>query len=536
MTNRKGLTASQEDHLGAIYDIAKARDITAWVGDFLIEVLGIGLRRFLRWLVVGMSVGFLLAGSVLGAESEEPYDKGRAGRETMGEGLERLERMAGDQQARIESLQRQIASKDSASPDAARAEEVERIVREVMSDAEFRKSLYPDITQVGYDEGFYIKSGDEAFLLNITGMMQVRWTGLNRQTDTPRLPGRNKQDDINGFEIQWLVLSFDGHIHDSRLTYLIQVIGDTDQAHSWQTYYASISYELAKELVVSAGILDIPQGFNNLIADSKQLFVDRSVAEEVFNPSYTLGVMASGLLFDRLEYAAGIFNGIGNSNDSPSREQLDTNFAYAASLIYHLMGDGVGDDETDLAFSKDPLWDVGVNFVTNDDNGDNDPTFIYTVPDRVRRGRGIGGYGEVDMTGTDMVQFGAHTAFRYRGFSFTTEWYLRTVDGDDERSDWELLTGRSDATHFQGGYVEAGYFVVPKKVEVAARLGGVWDTGGDNTWEYTFGVNYYPYQSHNFKIQADYTRIEEAPITTEYGNWFQNDDVDMVRVSLQVAF
>ncbi|MBN1345131.1 MAG: hypothetical protein JXQ73_20725 [Phycisphaerae bacterium] len=459
----------------------------------------------------------------------------RAGRSTPQERLDRLQSAAELQQRTIVDLESKISTAASEDSEAARVEEIKRVVLELLSDGGFRESLYPDMMEVGYEEGFYLRSSDETFLLNITGMMQFRWIGTNRQTDDRRLQGRSKQDDINGFEMQYVVLNFDGYIHDPKLTYLISVIGDTDQGHDWQTYYAQVNYEIAEQLTFSAGILDLPQGFNALTADNKQLFVDRSLAEETFGLGYSIGVALSGLLFGKLEYAVGVFNGVANSSDSPSLDQLDTNFAYAASMIYHILGDGVGDDETDLPYSKDPLWDVGMNFAYNDDNGDQDPTFFHTIPDRIRSGRGIGGYGETDLTGTDYYQFGAHTAFRYRGFSLTGEWYMRTVDGNSEFSEWEMLTGRSGATHFQGGYVQASYFIIPKKFEVAARMGGIWDAG-DNGWEYTFGANYYPFESHNFKIQADFTRIEEAPLDSGNGNWFQNDDTNMFRVAVQAAF
>jgi len=454
----------------------------------------------------------------------------------VGQAVERLERTIEEQQLKIEVLRHRLTAHPAGGPQEDGVEQVKRLVRELMSDGAFRNSLYPDVAQVGYDEGFYIKRSDEVFLLKISGMMQVRWTGTQRRTDNLRVYGRTRQDDTGGFEVQYLELNFDGQIHGPKLLYHISLIGDTDRENAWQTYYAQILYECSEELVLSAGILDLPQGFNNLVADHKQLFVDRAMAEEVFNVGYTPGVALSGLLFGRLEYAVGVFNGIGNTTDGPSREELDTNFAYAASLIYHLLGDGVGDDETDLPFRRDPLWDVGGSFAYHDDNGDLSGSGFYSIPDRVRRGRGIGGYAEADLTGTELLQFGAHTAFRWRGFSLTAEWYLRVIDGEGAHSPWELLTDRSDPVHFQGGYIEAGYFVLPKKLELAARLGGIWDAGGDGTWEYTFGVNYYPFGSHNFKIQADFTRIDEVPLDSTNGNWFQNDETILFRVALQAVF
>ncbi|MBN1341370.1 MAG: hypothetical protein JXQ73_01755, partial [Phycisphaerae bacterium] len=176
------------------------------------------------------------------------------------------------------------------------------------------------------------------------------------------------------------------------------------------------------------------------------------------------------------------------------------------------------------------------SFVYNDDNGDHHTSAPYSIPDRVRRGRGIGGNATADLTGTDLLQLGADAAFRYRGFSVTAEYWLRSIDGDSEFSEWELLTGRSDSTHQQGGHIQAGYFVVPKKVEVAARLGGIWDNNGDNVWACTFGVNYFPWGSYNVMLQADFTRMAEAPSSSSSANWSQNDEVNMVRVQLQLLF
>lgn len=488
-------------------------------------------HRSIAMVLVGMA---LCIRPLEGGADPSSFDDPAA--ESKEQKIERLEKLVDEQRARIDSLQSQVESKRARSVETARIDPIKRLVNELMTDAGFREGLYPDIAQVGYEDGFYIKSSDESFDLVITGMMQARWTGISRQSDNRRLQGRNKQDDVNGFKIQYLELNFDGHIHDPKLTYHISVIGDTDQSHTWETYYAQILYEFAPEFVLNAGILDLPQGFNNLVADNKLLFVDRALAEEVLNVGYAPGVAISGLLFGKLEYAAGVFNGIGNNTDSPSREELDTNFAYAASLIYHILGDGVGDDETDLEYSKDPTWDIGTSFAYNDDNGDLNGSSFYVIPERIRSGLGIGGYGEADLTGSDLLQFGAHTAFRWRGLSVTAEWYLRTIKSDSRYGYWELLTGRSGSMHCQGGYVEAGYFIVPKKVELAARLGGIWDSNGDNTWEYTFGANYYPYGSHNVKLQADVTRIEEAPLSSTNGGWLQNDEITMIRLALQAAF
>ena len=449
--------------------------------------------------------------------------------------VSRLESLVEVQLARIQSLRERLGSCRHTSTGRPSTTEVRKLVRELMADADFRDSLFPDIQQVGYDKGFYIKSSDETFLLRINGFTHVRWTGQNRQTDDPRRQGRQRQDDINGFEIEDLRLILTGHIHSPKLTYEITTTADTDQDHEWRTWRAYVTYAFADELKVSAGLFKIPFGRQEHAGKAAQQFVDRSLANEVFNLDRAMTAMLHGTFARRLGYAMAISNGFACPRDSPSREQLDTNFAYTARLVGHILGTPIA-TESDLAWSKDPQLEVGLSFAYNDDNGDRNPSAPSSIPDRIRRGRGIGGNALADLTGTDLYQFGADAAFRYRGLSVTAEYWLRTVDGDSEFSAWEQLTGRDEASHQQGGHVQAGYFVVPKKVEVAARLGGVWDNNGDEVWEYALGVNYFPWGTYNVLLQADFTRIAEAPVSSSAANWGQNDEINMVRVQLQVKF
>ncbi len=478
-------------------------------------------------------VGMLPTTAIGGSDVELVRATPTANDQDLSQRVEQLEGLLKAQQQRIQSLEGEVSTLEERSADGARVAEVKRIVAELMSDGGFRESLYPDVQQVGYDRGFYIKSSDEKFLLKINGYMHFRWTGMARQTDDPTVVGRQKRDDINAFEIEDLFLTFGGHIHDPKLTYKIVVLGDTDSAHNWRTYNAYINYAAMPELQFTAGLVKLPFGRQELSSKSTLQFVDRSLANEFFNLDRSIALAVHGTIAKKLTYIAGIANGIANANDTI--EQMDTNFIYGGRLIAHLLGGPIM-TESDLAFSKDPQLEVGMSMGFGDDNGDLNPGAWYSIPDRIRRGRGLGGTAVADLTGTDYFQFGADVAFRYRGFSATAEYWVRTIDGDSKYSQWELLTGRDDATHQQGGYVQVGYFVIPKKVEVAGRLGGVWDHGNDAAWEYAVGVNYFPFSTYNVLVQADYTRISESPCVSSSANWGLNDEVDMVRVQLQVKF
>jgi len=101
-----------------------------------------------------------------------------------------------------------------------------------------------------------------------------------------------------------------------------------------------------------------------------------------------------------------------------------------------------------------------------------------------------------------------------------------------------VATADDNTSHQQGAQVQLGYFLIPKKLELAARVGAVWDIGpgSEGVWEYAGGLNYY-LQGHNCKLQLDVTKINELPIRGSSANFADvNDDVTMFRAQLQVAF
>lgn len=55
--------------------------------------------------------------------------------------------------------------------------------------------------------------------------------------------------------------------------------------------------------------------------------------------------------------------------------------------------------------------------------------------------------------------YGADAAFKWKGFSFQGEYFLAMANGESSHSE---QIG-------QGFYMQSGYFVIPKKLELAAR-------------------------------------------------------------------
>lgn len=447
-----------------------------------------------------------------------------AGQEPLDDRIAELERLIEQHQEQINALRGEVSE---LRVEASRAADVEQIIERLKADPDFRLSGQID---AGYDKGFYIRGGDE-FFLRFKLRTQFRYVGVNRQSDDRRVFGRRRVDDINGFEFERLRFRFEGHLFDPKFTYLAEFDGDTDGANDVETLDLWTAYEYAKGHKITFGQRKPHHGRQELTSAFAQQFVDRSMANEVFNLDRAIGIEASGeLLSKKLSYYTGIWNGFANQNDDV--RDVDTNFAYTARLIWHVLGE-YGKNESDLEHHEKPALELGTSFAYNNDNNDTaGPVHIFSVPDLIRAGRA--GIGAVDPTGTDYYQFGLDGGFKYRGFSTTAEYWVRTVDSDTPLSAFQRVTGISGPTHYQGGNLQVGYFLIPKKLEVAGRLGGVWDLGNDAAWEYGGGATYY-IKGQSLKVSADVMHTSEAAVSSSAANYTQGDDMTMFRVQLQAS-
>jgi hypothetical protein len=476
-----------------------------------------------------------------------------------GEQIARMEKLLQTQQLEIESLEQRLVSAGAQDQDAARVEAMKQQIREVLSEQEFRESLMPSMLQAGYDKGFFIKSSDEKFLLKMTGRMQFRWTHYNTSDNNRYLTPRLKRNDRTGFDIQRMFLNFTGHAYTPDLTYVFQLYTSAAQGYGITPFYAYANYRFRDEFQVRAGRMRIMTTRAQAMSDTAQHFMDRPMTDAVFGSGLGVGVMFWGKCNQRFEYyiqAVNSLSGAGNrtiTNDqaTPTGTNMDSNPALVFRGVWHVLG-GDGDVPDGSAFKclsdmdcvSSPALDIGFHYVFNEDEGDTATTRIpFPLP---RRPLGVGGYGLTNTNGCQINQFGLDMAFKYMGFSAAGEYMLRTVDprraGRAPFSPWWLLTRQGDTVTQHGAYLSMGYFLpipgMEKKLEAVARVGGVSTlaNGQEGSWEYSGGLNYY-LEGNNVKLQADVTRVYEAPISSSYSSLANvNDDAWVFRVQLQVAF
>jgi hypothetical protein len=253
-----------------------------------------------------------------------------------------------------------------------------------------------------------------------------------------------------------------------------------------------------------------------------------------------LGVGVFGLIADTFEYGLGVWNGDGGTvYDNKERKLdgttgVDGNTLVAPANIDVMVGGrlavhplaplGVGralplGDESDSAISEKPGLALGVSVMFNKRH---DRSFAVPV-----------GAGTADALYYDnQLKLGVDLAFQMKGLSVVGELFLHKVwlpsDARPEIKDAiDLASGLGPKGVLVDGmglgtYVQIGYFVIAKKLEVAARFDMVDEkTKVRGTRLYPgIGASYY-FFGNNLKVQLMY----RLNMSTKYGKITDADGV-----------
>lgn len=403
------------------------------------------------------------------------------------------------------------------------------------SDAKEKKSG-PDWT-AGYDKGFYIRPADKdehPFELRVNGRMQFRHTGFAREV-------KNWRDNAgvirpvtsrNDFEIERGRLEFRGFFIDPALQFFINLDSDTDDGHIVIFHDFWVNYEFSEAFDLYVGKAFVPGSRDWLNGSTRTRFVDRSLATTFFRPDRSVGVWAIGEPTENLFYRVMIGNGFNTTDLTP--DQIDTQFAYSGSMWTNL-GD-YGQGYSDLEWHCEPAAQIGHSFTFASDRGRDaggaplaEEAFVR-LSDGTRLTQMSALAPGVQVAHFDVYLYTLDAAFKYRGFSANGEYFfrwLRDVQGD----------GPLPRNHFfdHGYYLEGGWFLIPKKIELNGRLSQIFGAYG-SAHEYAGGVNWFINGTHNLKLTFDVTRLIQTPANNSGANYRLGDTGVMFRTQFQAAF
>lgn len=322
--------------------------------------------------------------------------------------------------------------------------------------------------------------------LVISNRVQVRFT--------QEMPEQG--DDVGSFRIRRAKTKFEGWVYDKDLTYELQV---NWPGSSPQLEDANFNYDFQGDdsVMLKLGQFKVPFGRQELTSSGSQEFVDRSLVSNTFARGRDIGLQLWGTpLGGKVDWRVGLFNGSGVNTSRNDNDQYQID----ARLTFQPFGD-VKYSEGDFESSDRPLFAIAGQYESNE--------------------RPVSASGSTPAHDADTEIVGADAVFKYKGLFLFGEYFDATID----------RTGLP-SVDTDGYNLQAGYFVIPKKLELALRLAELdpnADVGNDEREERGVALGWF-FNKHAYKLQADYRQLEN---NVPAGGSVTNDEF---RLQYQIIF
>ncbi len=140
----------------------------------------------------------------------------------------------------------------------------------------------------------------------------------------------------------------------------------------------------------------------------------------------------------------------------------------------------------------------------------------------------------VSVESVDYQVLSVDAGVKYRGFFLQAEVYNRWLN--NFRADGPLPLSQ---VHDWGFYVQAAFFPIPRKLEAYAATSQVLgdkDAGFGNSSEYLAGLNFYPFNSRNYRINAQVIDVNGSPVSSTFGYYVGGQNGTTVSVAASIFF
>jgi len=187
------------------------------------------------------------------------------------------------------------------------SDEVRAVVAEMLNDADSRSSLLAD---AGHDSKGFNISG-EGFTLRVGGQIQFRYL-MNFRDDENTVGARAGDDFESGFQTRRTKLWFHGNIINEHWKY--KLVGAFNKGSgAFELEDAYVSYDFSNGFYAKWGQFKAPFLHEETVSDSKQLAVERSIANAIFNQDWSQGVEL-GYKADAWKFQAAFTDGLATRN------------------------------------------------------------------------------------------------------------------------------------------------------------------------------------------------------------------------------
>ena len=334
-------------------------------------------------------------------------------------------------------------------------------------------------SKVYWNRGTRVEFPEAGFTTSLTTTLQSRYEFVDRE-------GEADPRNTSGFTLHRARITLAGTALNREFAYKLQTdfVGTDDDKESGESPAVRDAYlqwqpcEDGNGLRMGQFKTAVSRQFN--IDQAMLQFADRSEASEFFSIGRANGAMAFGQVNDgAASGSVGIFNGE-SEGEGINRPPTDVRHTGVVSGRIAPFGKMNSQDESDVEWTELPALSIGT-------------TYAYSQ-------------GSNKLSGTrdsfDSQIVNVDAALKFAGFSASTEVFYQH---------YQPQVG--PLVEPLGFYAQTGYFLVPRKVEIAGRYGQI-DCGGgdagngicagvDKLHEVSATVNYY-FWRHSLKAQFGY--------------------------------
>ncbi len=421
--------------------------------------------------------------------------KAKSTREEIEELKQQIEAMQLQHQQQIEQLRQQVELMET-------AREVDR--EKIAEVAQKEDDAWYNNFKAKYKKGLTFQSEDGKFKIRfrLRGQFQASVTD------------RDGAYTSTNFSVARLRMKWDGHGFKPWFLYTLQ-LGARNNVDLRDLYF-TVAYN--KAIMPRFGQNKVPFSRGALNSSSALQFVTRAITDGEFAYGRDRGISVYGGLGANSDYSfsygAGVYNGDGRNGRS-----TDSNMLYAGRVQFGAGGEGnkfgMLFRGNNSSFPTEEAYKLVPNFAKS-------PTFVVgaaiagipglNIDRKTPDGSIAKRMGELGVTVADVVSITGDVNFKMPVFNIQGSYMGRWISPD---------VGGSDTAYDQGFNIQAGAFLMPKTVEFAGRFSYVdYDTNAgvvplgtsvrDTTWAITPGINYYISHDHRWKVQFQYSYLNET--------------------------
>jgi hypothetical protein len=352
------------------------------------------------------------------------------------------------------------------------------------------------------------------FLLKFNDDTQLRYLNTMDSDDTfiDHLGNVREVHRRNDITVNRQMFNFSGYVFDPRLLYSLKIWTSAGAASI--VVAGNVGWRFNKALTATAGYTGVP-GSRSLVATFPYFqAIDRSLADNFFRPGFTQGAWVTGEPVDGLNYMAFVGNGLNTL--SISANKIDTHLVLSGTVWWEPLGaygePGKSRNMYDDYFSsKKARIRVGTSFThsredrfSNVDQSNPENTSLYNSDGVLTFSTGAFAPG-VTVNEATYKMWAIDGGVKWNGLAVNGQYFRRWLNDFDADGPLPLAS-----TLDHGFELTAGYFVVPKKLQLYGRGSKVFGEF-NNSSEYGVGARWYFLPTERMWLNPEVIKVNHAP-------------------------